>query len=262
MYRFALRPKWILGHVLVVTLVVFLASLGFWQLRRLEERRDINAVVKQRSQSTTALPTEGWEGTDPSTLVFRRVQVQGRYDSDAEVLLRFRPRAGLPGHHVLTPLVTDQGTVVVDRGWVPLAIAEEWPTRRATPPAGPVQITGILRSSEHGRFLPRRPRPDGPLTVGAVDLAGLSRELSRPLYPLYVQLDPAPQAPNSYPVASEPLPLDEGPHLSYALQWFTFATGAAIGWLILLRQSANPSARTRRRLGRAESSPQRRRSLV
>ncbi len=117
-------------------------------------------------------------------------------------------------------------------------MAEQWPAPRTAPPPGRVQLTGILRSSEEGRFVPRRPRPGGPLTVGAVDLAGLSRELSQPLYPLYVQLDPEAATTSSYPVPVEPPPLDEGPHLSYALQWFTFAAGAAVGWLILVRQSA------------------------
>lgn len=247
MYSFALRPRWILGHVLVVTLVVALANLGLWQLRRLEERRDLNAVVEHRSKQTVPLPAEGWEGADGSALIFRRVQVTGRYDPDSEVLLRFRTRLGVPGHHVLTPLITERGTVLVNRGWVPLDIAEKWPTQGARPPPGPVQITGVLRSSEGGsRFLPQRPRPDGPLTVGAIDISGLSRRLSRPLYPLYVQLDPAGEAEISYPVAVEPLPLGDGPHLSYALQWFAFASIAALGWVILVRQSAKPSVVTPR----------------
>ena len=38
-YRFALRPKWILSHLFVVALVVLMINLGFWQLRRLDQRR-------------------------------------------------------------------------------------------------------------------------------------------------------------------------------------------------------------------------------
>lgn len=245
MYRFALRPKWILGHLLVVALVAVLASLGFWQLRRLEERREVNALVEQRSRSTTALPAEGWEGADPAGLVYRRVRVRGRYDAGGEVLLRFRSRNGVPGHHVLTPLVTDQGTVIVDRGWVPLAVAEEWPTPDTAPPPGPVEVTGMLRPSTPGGFRPQRSRPDAPLTVGSVDLAALSGELSRPLHPLYVQVEAPPGPAASYPAPAEHLPMDEGPHLSYAVQWFIFATGAAVGWPILVRQSAHASARKR-----------------
>jgi cytochrome oxidase assembly protein ShyY1 len=38
----------------------------------------------------------------------------------------------------------------------------------------------------------------------------------------------------------EPLPapdLSEGPHLSYAVQWFIFATCVAIGWVLAVRHS-------------------------
>ena len=47
-WRFALTPKWIIRHVLVVALVVAMISLGFWQLRRLDEKRDHKAVVEAR----------------------------------------------------------------------------------------------------------------------------------------------------------------------------------------------------------------------
>ena len=32
MYRFALRPKWILSHLFVIGLAVLFVNLGFWQL--------------------------------------------------------------------------------------------------------------------------------------------------------------------------------------------------------------------------------------
>ena len=43
--------------------------------------------------------------------------------------------------------------------------------------------------------------------------------------------------------------LDEGPHLSYAIQWFTFSAIAAGGYLLILRRIA----RTRAGLRPAES---------
>jgi surfeit locus 1 family protein len=39
MYAFLLRPKWIVFHLVVIGAVVAMISLGFWQLRRLDERR-------------------------------------------------------------------------------------------------------------------------------------------------------------------------------------------------------------------------------
>lgn len=47
-YRFALRPKWIVWHLIAIAVVVSFTNLGFWQLRRLSERRDENAVIMAR----------------------------------------------------------------------------------------------------------------------------------------------------------------------------------------------------------------------
>ena len=46
MYRFLLRPLWILSHLFVLACVVAFVSLGLWQLRRLDERKAYNAQVR------------------------------------------------------------------------------------------------------------------------------------------------------------------------------------------------------------------------
>jgi len=59
-------------------------------------------------------------------------------------------------------------------------------------------------------------------------------------------------ASTSVPARSPPQPLDEGPHLSYAIQWFSFATIAIVGTLVaVLRPPVRtvplaPGARGRR----------------
>src|SRR5688572_22383598 len=116
MYRFALSPRWLLGHVLVAALVVFTASLGFWQLRRLDERRDLNALVRERSAEPVT-PVEDVLAAGEDTAEWRRVEVSGRYDHGGEVLVRNRVHDGTAGYHVLTPVVADDGpAVVVNRG--------------------------------------------------------------------------------------------------------------------------------------------------
>ena len=45
-YRFLFSPKWLAFHLLVVVLIVTMVNLAFWQLRRLDERRDFNAQVR------------------------------------------------------------------------------------------------------------------------------------------------------------------------------------------------------------------------
>ncbi|MSX34916.1 MAG: SURF1 family protein, partial [Actinobacteria bacterium] len=44
MYRFLLKPRWILSHLFVLVVVVTMINLGFWQVNRLDERKAANAV--------------------------------------------------------------------------------------------------------------------------------------------------------------------------------------------------------------------------
>lgn len=241
MYRFSLRPVWLVGHLLAVAAVVLLATLGLWQLRRLDERRDHNALIQSRSERVVPLPAEGWERrAKPGDLAFRRVRLRGSYLPAKEVLVRFRSNQGLPGYHVLTPMTTERGTIIVNRGWVTLEMGNSWPSPKARPPEGDIEITGLLRWSESGsRFLPNGPTADAPLSVGAVNVAGLERRLSIPLYPVFLELDqPKASAESPFPAALPAPKLDDGPHLAYAAQWFFFAAGAAAGWIILVRISA------------------------
>jgi surfeit locus 1 family protein len=58
-------------------------------------------------------------------------------------------------------------------------------------------------------------------------------DLPYSLLPVYVLLQ-SQQPPQDLP-AIVPVPtLDEGPHLSYAIQWFAFATIAVVGGAVLL----------------------------
>lgn len=235
-YRFALRPRWIVGHVLVLALVVVMVNLGFWQLRRLDERRDSNArIVAGRAvvAPLDAVVASG-DAAVPEAARFKRVAVRGRFDAAHEVLVRFRTNDGLPGYEVVTPLVVRDGVAaLVDRGWVPLEVGDKG---LPTPPGGDLTVTGLLLGGEgSARFRPES-RADGRLVVGAVNVAGLETRLGYDLYPGFVQLQ-EPDDPAAYPVPLPDPDLSEGPHLSYAVQWFSFCVIAVVGWALLVRRS-------------------------
>ena len=75
------------------------------------------------------------------------------------------------------------------------------------------------------------------MSSAVLDVRGIASTLPYDIFPLPLQLqDQAPPQPGSLP-ALAPLPeLSEGPHLSYAIQWFTFAAVAIVGGVILLRR--------------------------
>lgn len=231
---FLLRPKWIAFHVLVASAIVLMIWLGFWQLSRLEERREFNDVVAARIDQPPVplqelLPTAD---ADPEAVEWRQVTVSGTYLDDQIVWFN-RSQDGLAGDNVLTALVSGDDTVVVNRGFV--VLGSDIPAA----PDGEIEVLGRIRIPSERRLGGLTDSADGPVTeVRRVDLELLSAQLPGDVAPVY--LDLIGSVPNVAPTDPTPVPaptLDEGPHLSYAVQWFIFATAVLVGWVLAVRRS-------------------------
>lgn len=235
-------PRWLVGHVIAVTAVIAFVALGSWQLQRLEERRTGNALITARSDQDPAPLADvlARAGGDPEALAYLPVTVTGTYLSRDEIRLSTRPYQGRPGHHLLTPLLHDDGrAIVVDRGWVPIEL-DDPPVVQAAPgpPGAEVTVTGFLvQGQEPSPF--GVDVPDGETAyLGVPDLARIQQQVDPELAPVYLQLSAQePAAPQALPFPAEPPALDEGSHLSYAGQWFLFAAVVAVGYPILLRRT-------------------------
>jgi cytochrome oxidase assembly protein ShyY1 len=221
-------------RVAIVTLAVVVAAtcvgLGFWQLRRLDERRAANAaIVTARSAPAVTIRS----AADAAALApFRQVVAEGRYDLEGEVIVYGRALNGEPGHLVVTPLTLDDGSaVLVIRGWVPFRM-DTVPVEEAAPVVRHVVVEGFLVAAEPGASGP----PDSHGVVRSLDPAAIAEPLSFDVAPLVLQLEqqrpPQPAPPTPIP----PPELSEGPHLSYAIQWFSFAAIALVGGAVLLRR--------------------------
>ncbi|HEX7040899.1 MAG TPA: SURF1 family protein [Trueperaceae bacterium] len=245
-----LRPRWLAGHLLALALVVLFVNLGLWQLRRLEQRRAHVAQVVERMGLPPApigqVLAEGGELPE-----YRAVTAVGEFDSSEEVLLRGRTRDGQPGFHVLTPLVLSRAglagsAVLVERGWVPYAM-DRVPVAEAPPPAGKVTVTGRLRRPTGGRagsFGPRDPAEGELVQAYYVDVERLQGQMPYPLVEAYVELTSVtPPHPGDLPLPLPEPDLGEGPHLSYAVQWFSFAAIGIVGYFFLLRRAARDEGR-------------------
>ena len=238
-----LGRRWIVLTAVVVVAISAMVSLGFWQLRRLNTVREDNAVVRARLALPAAplsevLPSR--PGVDPSSVVYRRVTVTGRYDRVSEILLRNRSLNGQPGSHFLTPLSEPDGlAIIVDRGWVPIGLVgtEEESTR--PPVLVPVTVEGVLFPPERkGVFGPSIPPAGRLTTIPRIDVSRIARQLEYPVAPLYLRLtSQTPPQTGRLPVPPGRPDLSDGPHLSYAVQWFLFATVAAATYSALLRKS-------------------------
>jgi len=250
-YRFLLKPGWILSHIFVLACVVAFVNLGLWQLRRLDERKHDNAQIRAaEALAPTSIGGLLPDGADSSAdevdaVVYRTVDVTGTYSVDQQVLVQNRTNGGAPGYWVLTPLVQADGTaVVVNRGWIPFSYTVDGPWTDFDPPTGTVTVRGMIQIPQvrptSGLITGPRDAADGVLrSLARVDVPRLQQQVDEPLLPVYVNLQaqqPAQAGPLPEPV---PLPeLSEGPHLNYAGQWFIFALLTIIVYPLLLRRHA------------------------
>ena len=253
MYRFLLKPLWILSHLFVLSMVVIMVNMGLWQLHRLDERNEFNDAVR----SSIAMPPEpigelvpsgaGATGEEVESVKYRSASATGRYLVDQQVLVTNRTRDSAPGYWVLTPLdLGDGSALVVNRGWIPYAYTEDGSWEDFAPPSGPVSITGSIEQPQvrsTGIVSGPQDRTEGRLrTLVRVDVARLAQQVDEQLLPLYVNLrtqSPAqPETPGLPATVEPPDASDEGPHLSYAMQWFIFSAMTLIVYPLILRRVA------------------------
>lgn len=247
-YRFALRPWWIVSHLFVLALVVAMVNLGLWQLQRLDEVTTRNAQLAERLDRPEApLDQVVPDGARASEVVDRRVVARGTYRPDEQVLIRGRSLDDAPGSWVVVPFETDTGQVVaVNRGWIRndgrhQAVPEEY---RAVP-EGPVEVHGLLLAAqERGPLGPTDPPGNRLDSLARLDLDRLDAQVEGDLLPVWIQLTAAEAgAPDPSPTRLDlPVVDDRGPHLSYAVQWFVFTAIAVGGYPLILRKVARERA--------------------
>ncbi len=222
----ALRSRSVLvaGFLLVAAVC---ARLGIWQVHRLQERRAANALA-QAARAAPAMQVDSF-GLD-SSLIDRRVVVRGTYDHRHDIVLRGRVYRGVPGVEIVSPLLQQSGmAVLVNRGFVPAPDAVTVDHSRLEE-LGPVTVQGIaLPFDSSGGALFRR---GSETTWARLDRRTISQWLPYRIEPLYVRQTPDSALPR-FPRRLDPPPLDDGPHLSYAIQWFAFSIIALVFAVIM-----------------------------
>jgi cytochrome oxidase assembly protein ShyY1 len=233
-YRFLVSPKWIGFHLLVIVLVVVMINLAFWQIRRLDSRRHFNAEV--RANANQPIVPFGDVATaitqHPSTIEWRPVRATGVYVPGHEFLVVNRSQNGDTGRNVIDALqLADGSLLLVNRGFVP--DADPVPS----PPAGSVEVVGRLRVSEHRTTGQAEDIGTDVLTeIHRVDVGVLTQQYSgATVQPMYVEAQFA-ATPAFQPIVG-PDTSDEGPHLSYTIQWFIFSVCVMVGWVLAVRRS-------------------------
>lgn len=238
MYRFLFSGRWFGWLMLTTLLAAVCVSLGMWQLdRRDAVREDIGNV--ENNYDAEPVPFAEAAGLfktyDPGT-EWLPVELTGVYDTANQRIVRNRPMSGSPGYEVLVPLRMADGTsVVINRGWLPIGNNEAGrPDSVPAAPAGEVTVVARVKPAEPTL---QRGAPEGQLA--SIDLGLYQEQTGYPLeqaaYGLMGSEDPAPE---EVPQAAAKPSVDEGPHLSYAMQWMAFGLMLYVGLGYAARQEA------------------------
>lgn len=229
--RRVFAPTWP-GMLLTALVVPGLIGLGFWQLRRADEKRELMEQARQGRSVTRTLT-----GAVAGTLArYQHVMLSGHFDSSRQSLLDNMPSSqGQPGYRVLTPFqLTDRSMVLVDRGWLPLGVDRGHLPDIAVA-AQPRTLTGLLddlprpgvRAGEAG-IQPGR----WPQVLNFPDTRDLQTLYGPQLQPRIVLLD-ADQPDGFERIRQIDLGFTPERHIGYAVQWFGMAATVAIIFLIV-----------------------------
>jgi surfeit locus 1 family protein len=239
------QRQWLLATLLVFAGTALCIRLGIWQLDRLQQRRAFNAQFEM-ARAEPALDLNTGIPEDINAMEWRAVTVTGNYDFANQVALRNQYYDNQAGYHLLTPLLFGGEAVIVDRGWIPAdgnSTPADW---RKYDEADTVHISGQMRLGQtkpaFGGVADKLPENGVKLEIwNNADLENIARQMPYPVLPIYVQpvTDPSDTEP---PIPFQPeVEITEGPHMGYALQWFTFATILFVGYPFFLRKQERGS---------------------
>jgi cytochrome oxidase assembly protein ShyY1 len=236
------KPRWLVGHAIIIVLAVTFVLLGIWQLNRNTEKHE----KVRRAKAEAAAPAPDLNGT-VNPAAGARAQAEGTFLPGKDVILRDQSRNGSLGQEILTPMRMADGTIViVNRGWLAGGLTGDTTPVIVPAPTGNAAARGPLVASRQLQAQDSVRTVGGMLSVPRVDTQAIAARLQlrrvRSVWLDAQSLEPAP-APGA-PLLPTPPPPDQVNHMQYALQWFSFALIGLIGWPIVLWQVTRRRARS------------------
>ncbi len=208
--------------------------LGVWQLDRLAQRRARNALLRERAlRGTESVQT--LRGVDTSRTHWRHVTLRGVANYGAEMVQSNRSQRGAPGAYLLTPVMPvdpawGDTAVLVIRGYVYAAdghTVDYVAARERDTLELQTLVTAFAPPARGGVSLPSDRR-----AVNTLDRDSLSAAMHIPLAPfVLLALGESVTRDVGRPARVTPPSLSEGSHRSYAVQWFSFAAVAIVGFV-------------------------------
>lgn len=235
--------RWGPWLALVVVFAVATSLLSNWQFERRQERvSQIQQVLDNYDQPAVPLSDLQWMPQElPNSLEWRPVKVSGQYLQQV-FLVRNRPLAGQAGFLQLVPFQVDDGRIlIIERGWLPASSRLTEPQANPNPAPGNYELIVRVRAGEVdlGR--------EQAETLASIDLAEVADRLGREnvIVDYYGRLVSENPSNNQAPLPMPKPSLNEGNHLSYAIQWIIFGLMAFGAFIWAYRNDQRLAAEAR-----------------
>jgi cytochrome oxidase assembly protein ShyY1 len=236
------QRRWLGFSAFVLVMLGLCVVLANWQWNRYQQRSAENDLLDAALTAPAVpvddliapVPADPTSPAVPADRAWRMVTATGRFDEAGEVAIRRRPLDGRNGYWIVTPLITESGTLLVNRGWTPADRDAISTPEVPAPPPGEVTVTGRLRPAEATSNTGEAPEGQ----AWAVDPQVLVTPGSTLRYNAYVELrESAPAANAELTALSDPGHRGLN-NLIYSVQWIIFAAVGAFGWWRLIRQES------------------------
>ena len=212
--------RYLIPSILIVATIVFLTSLGFWQLDRANEKRAIEASIQKANTGIVELIA------DENRLLekeYYQVRLKGQYLSNKQFIYDNQIVDQVSGYYVLTPfkLENQPSAIIINRGFIPwngdrekLADVSIKKTKSEIKVQISKPIKRIeLKSSEIGNNFP--------VLIQAVDLVKMSELAGIDFSSMVGLLDAS--MDDGFVRKWEPYTGSIEKHIGYAVQWFLMA---------------------------------------
>jgi len=232
MRRYSFKPK-ILPTLATILLLPGLIGLGFWQLQRAKQKRELLAMYDVRLKKAAQPITE--VAMNLTQVNFLPVEVKGEFDNQRNILLNNRYHNHVLGYQVLTPLfIKETGkAILINRGWIPRGESHQHLPKIV--PVEDIQVLkGYAKIPDKNIFTLSHKQDDEqwPREVQQINLSEIGRQLGVELYPFILLL--APDQAHGFERDWNPVVVNPAKHTGYAVQWFSLA-----GLLIIIYVGVN-----------------------
>lgn len=219
----------------LVTIVILpvLISLGFWQLDRAEQKREILKQYEQQQNGTVLNlnTTSQQEHIAP----YQQVEATGRFDAQRQFLLDNKVHQGRAGYQVITPLLLENSkqAILVNRGWLPQTASRQQLPSIPTP-SDVLHVRGKLKTNVDKNFHLGESgvqQHSWPQVIQWLDIKQIKKSLGYQVFPYVILQDadnPAGFVRDWYIKKITP-----EKNTSYAVQWFALALALIIIFLVV-----------------------------